>query len=206
MASPRVAVLASGEGTTAEAVSRAWAKKANSPSIELIISNNPEAGILRRFPNVESVIINSKNTENEELAILSRLEAGNFDLIFLAGYMKMIGPKLVERFGWRSEYKSSYQAMMLNTHPGLLPDTVGLIGIHVQEHVLQNNLKAGHTLHVVSKNYDEGPTVTTHKVPIESGDTAESLFKRVKTSERKYLPGDIADFIKKRKGWIAQNG
>lgn len=197
----RVAVLASGEGTTAEAVAKVWAAKTDAPRIELIITNNPTAGILRRLSDVESAVIEA----SDEQAILDKLEAGNFDLIWLAGYMKKIGPKLVRRFGCRGEYKSPYQAMMLNTHPGLLPATKGLIGIHVQEFLLEHiGQKAGHTLHVVSEEYDEGPTIAEHKVPIEPGDTAETLFEHVKASERKHLPDDLADFIEKRKRYLGK--
>lgn len=196
MSRSRVAVLASGEGTTAEAVNRAWLKDPGAPRVALIITNNPDAGVLRRLPDIESAVLDG------EQAILDKLKAGNFDLILLAGYMKKVGPKIVERFGWKEEYKSPYQAMMLNTHPGLLPPTKGLIGIHVQEFVLSQSQKAGHTLHVVSAEYDDGPTVAEYEVEIKSDDTPESLFERVKASERKHLPDDLEQFINKRKEFL----
>lgn len=92
---------------------------------------------------------------------------------------------------------------MINTHPGLLPATKGLIGIEVQEYVLDHpGQRAGHTLHVVSEEYDEGPTVVEHEVEIKDGDTSQSLFQRVKASERKYLPDDIADFINEQRKYL----
>jgi phosphoribosylglycinamide formyltransferase-1 len=197
MANPRVAVLASGEGTTAEAVAKAWVKDPDAPRIELIITNNPDAGIIKRFAEVESVII------ADEAEILKRLDQADFDLIWLAGYMKKVGPKLVERFGWRDEYNSPFQAMMLNTHPGLLPATKGLHGLHVQEFVLKNpEQPAGHTLHVVSTEFDEGPTVTQHTVEVKPDDTPQSLFDRVRISEKKHLPDDIEHFLSDRKNFI----
>lgn len=212
MVNPRVAVLASGEGTTAEAVQKAWLKKPEAPRIALIICNNPDAGILKRLPDIESVLISGRThpgsgakrpgeqTDAEEQAIIDRLIAGNFDAVWLAGYMKKIGPRLVQQFGWRKEYKSPYQAMMLNTHPGLLPETKGLMGIDVQVAVLKEPLpKAGHTLHIVSKDYDEGPVVAEHKIKVERGDTAEILFERVKASERAHLSQDIEGFIIERR-------
>lgn len=221
MARPRVAVLASGEGTTAEAVIRAWATQPQAPMVNLVICNNPKAGIFQRLIKlnkdfelvIEATHISSKThpgggakkgeqSDEEEEAILNKLLAAQVDLVWLAGYMKKIGPKLVWQFGWRPKYQSPYQAMMLNTHPGLLPDTIGHIGVHVQEYVLENHLEAGHTLHVVSEKYDEGPIVTEHKVDILPNDTAETLFERVKASERKYLPGDIAVFIAKRREFL----
>lgn len=222
MARPKVAVLSSGEGTTVEAVIKAWVAQPGAPMINLVICNNPKAGIFERLIKlnkdyelvIEATDISSKThpgsgaqkgqqTDAEEEAVLNKLLAAEVDLVWLAGYMKKIGPKLVHQFGWRSEYKSPYQAMMINTHPGLLPATKGLIGIHVQEYVLQQaQPKAGHSLHVVSEDYDEGPVVAEHKVPIKQNDTAETLFERVKASERKYLPGDIANFIQKRKEYL----
>lgn len=207
MVNPRVAILASGEGTSAEAVNLSWLKEHDAPRIGLIITNNPDAGILKRLPNIESAVINSKVGDNEEQAILDKLEQGKFDLIFLAGYMKKISPKVVSRFGWRPDYTSPYQAMMVNTHPGLLPATKGLIGIHVQEFVLANaGQKAGHSLHVVSEEYDKGPVVAKHEVEVKADDTAEVLFERVRASEKKHLPRDLTDFIAKRQDRMTQNG
>lgn len=203
MSNPRTAILASGEGTTAEAVNNAWLKDPNAPRIELIICNNPVAGILNRLSGIESVIINSKNTDDEDQAILDKLLEGNYDLIWLAGYMKKIGSKVVNQFGWRKEYISPYQAMMLNIHPGLLPETKGLIGIHVQELVLEKGLKAGHTLHVVSEDYDAGPKIAVHEVEILPEDTPEILFERVKASHNQTLPGDLSNFIAKRREYLA---
>ncbi|MBI2588772.1 hypothetical protein HYW35_00975 [Candidatus Saccharibacteria bacterium] len=220
MSGAKVAVLASGEGTTTEALIRAGVKEPSLPQVGLVICNNKDAGIFRRIANLNSeyglsiktALINSKThpdtnssqpglqTAQEEKAIVDLIKDGGFELVLLMGYMKMIGQRLVYKFGWRSEYKSPYQAMMLNTHPGLLPATKGLIGIHVQEFVLAHPAqKAGHTLHAVSKNYDEGPTIAEHKVPVGPADTAEILFERVKQSQKKHLPKDLSDFIEKRR-------
>lgn len=222
MSRPVIAILASGEGTTAEAFIRASAEGRIEPVVGLIIASNARAGILQRVANlnkeynlaIQAVHIGKKThpptasetvrpgdqTQAEEAAILELLQAGNFDGIVLMGYAKKVGPKLVQAFGWRPDYTSPYQAMMLNTHPGLLPDTKGLFGIHVQEHVLANGLPyGGQTLHVVAEDYDEGPVVIEHTVPVKSDDTADSLFDRVRETEKSYLPQDVAQFIADRK-------
>jgi phosphoribosylglycinamide formyltransferase-1 len=190
---PRVAVLASGEGTTAEAISKVWTKDPDGPRIELIITANPNAGILKRFAGTDSLVTDDENE------MLKKLEDGGYDLIWLAGYMKKVGPKLVERYGWRADFNSPYQASMVNIHPGLLPSTIGHYGIGVQDFVLKNNLPAGHSLHVVSENYDEGPLVSEHMVEVKDDDTAETLMERVKASEKKHLAHDIEAFIKQRR-------
>jgi len=218
---PKIAILASGNGSTAETFIRASVAGEVNGEVGLVICNNPEAGILKRIANlnqefglhVATRIINSSThpavdglavakgsqTGPEETAILQTLQGGNFDLIVLTGYMKRVGPGIISAYGWRPEYTSPYQAMLLNTHPGLLPESIGLYGIHIQEHVLEKGLReSGHTVHVVSENYDEGPTVFENKVAVLPDDTAESLFARVQGLEKVRLPANIEAFLKAR--------
>ena len=224
MSRATVAILASGEGTTAEAVIEASVRGEIPVDVGLIISNNPKAGIFERvrrlnqqhnlkiacehishrnYPAPSDQLLKGAQTSTEEQAILELLEAGTYDLICLMGYMKRVGPQLVKRFGWRDDYTTPYQAMMLNTHPGLLPDTKGLYGIHVQQYVLDQKLPfSGQTLHVVAENYDEGPVIAEHRVAVLPDDTAESLFDRVRQAEKQFLPGDITVFIKQRRKYL----
>lgn len=206
-----IAVLVSGEGTTAEAFIRAGASGHIPVQAALIICNNKKAGAFDRIAGLNQELglhipvqlINSKTHSDEEAAIMQTLKAGSFDLIVLMGYMKKIGPRLVHEFGWRHEYTDPRQAMMVNTHPGLLPETKGLYGIHVQEHVLQKGLPySGQTLHVVAEDYDDGPVIAEHKVAVRSDDTPESLFDRVRETEKNHLPGDITQFIQDRKQFL----
>ncbi|MGH7193493.1 MAG: formyltransferase family protein [Candidatus Saccharimonadales bacterium] len=226
---PRIAILASGEGTTAEAFIRAARNGEVNCEVGLVICSRKDAGIFARIAdlnaefglNVPCELINAKThppsegetvhrghqTEAEETAILHVLLSGRFDLIVQMGYMKHTGPRIVRTFGWRAEYKSVYQAMMVNTHPGLLPETEGLYGARIQQYVLDKGLKhGGHTLHVVADGYDDGPVIAEHKVPVEPGDTAASLFARVQASEKKHLPGDIEDFITARREYNKKHG
>jgi phosphoribosylglycinamide formyltransferase-1 len=226
MKHPRVAILASGEGTTAEAFIKAGAEGLITAQVGLIISNNEGAGIFKRADilnkkyglKIECLHISKKNyppngealkpgdqTKAEEQAILKVLRAGNFDLVALMGYVKKVGVNLVEQFGWRSSYRSPYQAMMVNTHPGLLPATKGMYGVHVQEFVINSKNKyAGQTLHIVAEDYDEGPVIAEHKVGVFKNDTPYSLFDRVKEAEKKYLPSDIDNFIKARQEYLSK--
>ncbi len=219
---PRIAILASGEGTTAEAFIRACQNGDANCEVGLVICNRRGAGIFGRIANLNAEfgldipceLINGlthpaaagekvrrgRQTEAEETAILDILIRGKFDLIAQMGYMKHTGPRIVQRFGWRPEYTSVYQAMMVNTHPGLLPQTEGMHGDQIQQYVLDNGLEyGGQTLHVVADGYDDGPVIAEHKVPIEHGDTAASLFERVQTVEKQYLPHDIQAFIEGRR-------
>jgi phosphoribosylglycinamide formyltransferase-1 len=224
---PVVAILASGSGTTAEAFIRASAEGRIEPQAGIVICNNKSAGIFERIkqlnseyglditclhigkstypPQTSELLEYGQQTAAEEEAILKTLTDGNFDAIALMGYMKKMGSRLVQEFGWRSDYHSPYQAMMLNTHPGVLPATKGLFGIHVQEYTLNKRLpEAGQSLHIVAKNYDEGPVVMSHAVAIHPDDTPDSLFDRVKAIEKQNLPFDIAAFIEARRQYFAK--
>lgn len=225
----QIAVFASGQGTTAEAFVRAGAEGKIDSQIGLVICNNAKTGIFDRVAKlnqqyglaIEATHINGVThpaatgevvepggqTDAEETAILELLMAGNYDGIVLMGYMKRVGPKLVHEFGWRSDYTSPFQAMMLNTHPGLLPETKGSYGLPAQQLTLDKKMASGgQTLHVVAEDYDDGPVIAEHKVAVEPGDTAETLFARVQAIEKETLPGDVEAFIKKRQLYLTKEG
>ena len=227
-ATGRVAILVSGEGTTAEAFIKAALRGKILSRVGLVISNRRNAGAAKRIDrlnkkfnlNIEYRVINSATnppgenevvapgcqTASEEAAIAQALEKGKFDLVVLMGYMKRVGPRLVKKFGWRSGYQSIYDAQMLNTHPGLLPDTIGLYGEGVQQHVLAKKLPyAGQTLHVVAEEYDKGPKIAEHRIVVKAGETSDRLFKRVKTIEKRFLPSDIENFMLNRQRYLHEH-
>jgi phosphoribosylglycinamide formyltransferase-1 len=218
---PNIAILASGSGTTAEAFIRAGQRGEITSRVSLVIVSRADAGIFERIDNlnkefgldIKTLLISNKThpaadqeqvkvgyqTKAEEAAMLEALSNGNFDLVACMGYMKHVGASIVEKYGWRADYTSMYQAMMLNTHPGILPDTAAYYGVRIQQYVLDNGLPyAGQTVHIVSEEYDEGPIIAEHQVPVEPGDTADILFGRVQATEKKHLPGDIEAFVQGR--------
>jgi len=226
---PRIAILASGGGTTAEAFIRAAQAGEIDVAVGLVIVSRRDAGIFQRIErlnqefdlSIEAVLISHKThpaaigedvgrgaqTIGEELAILTKLLSGSYDLVALMGYMKKIGPNLIKAFGWLPEYTSMFQTKMVNTHPGLLPDTKGFYGENIQKYVLDNHLPyAGQTLHAVSEEYDAGPIIAEHKVPVEPNDTPATLFARVQAVEKQCLPKDIEDFIHARLAYMKQQG
>lgn len=224
-----LAIFASGSGTTAEAFLRHTQSMGNAPyKTQLVICNSPTAGILNRITGlnqelglkIETIVVSSRThpalpdettgrgrqTAAEEAAILELLHQHQIELIVLMGYMKRIGPSIVQEYGWLPHYTSIYQARMLNTHPGLLPATKGLHGIHVQDAVLaQPNPVAGQTLHIVADAYDEGPTVAEHPVPVETDDTPDILFARVQIAEKGHIAADVAAFITAQANFRKEN-
>ena len=221
MTKPRIAILASGSGTTAEAVIHATQNNQLDAEVVLVISNKKDAGVFNRVKecnktytlSIKSLYISSKNypasisenwqpgrqTNLEEVTILDNLKKHSIDLVLLLGYMKLVGDKIVSYYGYRSDYRSPYLANMLNTHPGLLPATKGYYGKQVQTYVLENRLQAGHCLFAVDVDYDGGPVITEHMVEVKDNDTAQTLFERVQSSERSNLPYDINSFIQKQR-------
>lgn len=223
MPNPRIAILASGGGTTAESFINSTLDGEISAEVVLVISNKPDAGVLDKVKKInkskkqdiqthhigksnypaslDEIVAKGEQTKAEEAAILSFLLENNVDLVFLLGYMKRVGNGIVQKYGWNSNMKSAFVASMFNTHPGLLPATKGLFGVKVQEKVLNSNHQtAGHCIFAVDDEYDDGPVITEHKVEILPSDTPESLSERVKQSEKKFLADDVNYFIKNKYG------
>lgn len=212
----RIAILASGSGSTAEALITDLYKRQYPCKVALIICNNPKAFIFSRIrklnttlglgikavtisshqPGSNDPIVAGRQTPSEQEAILALLEQYSIDLVLLLGYMKMIGERIINAYGWLPAYSSVYQARMLNTHPGLLPATIGTHGLGTQSFVLTQGLReAGQTLHVVGDAYYTGPTVAEHRIIVASDDTAETLFARVQAIEKNHIANDVMAFL-----------
>ncbi len=221
MPKPRIAILASCGGTTAESLINSTVEGEIPAEVTLVISNKSDAGVLEKVKKINQAknldiktlhigrsnypasageaILPGEQTKAEEEAILNALLSFDTDIVFLLGYMKRVGNKIVAQYGWNKSMKSVFEANMLNTHPGLLPVTGSLFGIKVQEKVFETKQTiAGHCIFAVDDEYDDGPVITEHKVEILAGDTPESLFERVKESEKKYLAEDINYFLENK--------
>ena len=97
------------------------------------------------------------------------------DLIVLAGYLKKIGPKLVEKY------------TIINTHPSLIPKFCGkgMYGMKVHEAVVAAHEKvSGATVHYVNNHYDEGNIISQTKIDVLPLDTADDVAEKVKAAEK----------------------
>ncbi|HEX5796840.1 MAG TPA: formyltransferase family protein [Candidatus Saccharimonadales bacterium] len=217
MASPRIAILASGSGTTAESFIKSVINKEVSGEVVLLVCNNKKAKVFERIRNlnkshnlnIQAVHIGKsthppvgdepvefgRQTAAEEKAILKLLIDMRIDLVLLLGYMKLVGKSIVDTYGWKEDFRSVYQSRMINTHPGLLPATKGLYGIHVQKAVITRGMKAGHCLFAVDSEYDDGPVISHHEIPRVPDETPDELFERIKASEKAHLARDVDRFI-----------
>ena len=121
------------------------------------------------------------------------------DVVVSAGFMRIIGADVVERFAGR----------IINTHPALLPT---FPGAHAVEDAVNYGVRVtGSTVHIVDSGVDTGPILAQKAVAVELDDTPESLHERIKTVERQLLVDVLTQVaahgitIDGRKAWITQS-
>lgn len=182
----RVAVLVSGGGTNLQALLDALH---DSPlaRVARLIASRPGAGALDRArrAGVPTTVLRDPSDPNEMLAAL-----GDSDLVVLAGYLKLVPPAVVARFHRR----------MINIHPALLPafGGPGMYGQRVHAAVLASGAKeSGATVHYVDEEFDRGPIIAQARVPVEPGDTPETLAARVLEAEHALLPKVVLDLARR---------
>lgn len=187
---PRVAVFASGSGTTFRATADAIAAGIVDFDIVLVITDHEDAGVLGQVDEVNQIhgfsiqteVINRKRypegkqgrgqTAAEAEATLKVLETHHADHFVLMGCLRIIAAQVIEVWGWKPEYAAKdpahqgmYLARMSNTHPGILPETTDTYGINTQAKVLELGLhETAHTFHVVAVGVDTGPTIAENRV------------------------------------------
>ena len=181
----RLAVLASHEGSTLQALIDACAAQSLDAEVVLVVSNNSKSGSLRRAvaANIDNRHISTKTHGSEDAAnhaIANALADAEVDWVLLLGYMKKMDEAILGRFSGR----------IINTHPALLPNFSGqgFFGRKVHEAVHAAGVSmTGATLHLVGCEYDTGPVIAQIQVPVLPGDNVDDIEQRVKTAERKLL-------------------
>lgn len=182
-------VFASGSGTTLQAIIDAIKDGSLEAEIKLVVSNKEEAYALERAKKagIDTYVIKAKNMIEIDNELSDVLAKYNVDLIVLAGYLRMIGPKLLENY------------TIINTHPSLLPKFggKGMHGMHVHEAVVEAGEKeSGVTVHFVNAEYDKGDIIWQTKVPVYPEDTAQDVSIRVQAAEKPQLVSVLRDFTK----------
>lgn len=185
----RLVVFASGSGTTLQAVIDAIESKVLDSNIVLVVSDVPDAYALERAKNagIDTYTIQSRKGSEMDAELEEVLGHYDFDLIVLAGYLRMIGPRLLGKY------------TIINTHPSLLPKYggKGMHGMHVHQAIVDNREKeSGVTVHFVDEQYDHGNVIWQTKVPVYEDDTAEDVSIRVQAAEKTQLVSVLRDFSK----------
>jgi phosphoribosylglycinamide formyltransferase-1 len=175
-----VGILISGRGSNFRALSDAIEEGRIPARISLVLSNRAAAAGLElaRERNYPTVCIPSKGLGRDAYSrLLAReLKSAQVDLVCLAGFMRILGPELVKQYPLR----------ILNIHPSLLP---AFRGLHAQRQALEWGAKVtGCTVHFVDEELDHGAIILQHPVPVEDGDTEESLSSRILVHEHQIYP------------------
>ena len=181
-------VFASGNGSTLQAIIDSINNHELEAQIDLVVSDNANAYALERAKanHIETYIIQNKNFAQRDLELSHILSKYSIDLIVLAGYLKMIGPNLLEKY------------TIINTHPSLLPKYggKGMHGMHVHEAVIAAHEKySGATIHFVNQEYDKGNIISQTQVEILPSDTAETLSQKVQAAEKIQLIQVLNRFV-----------
>ena len=191
--SVRIAVLLSGRhgrGSNMAAIAGACASGAVDGSVAVVIGNyEGSPALLRaREMGLATRSISSKLPEAAYAeSLLSALADARADLVCLAGYMQKVPTAVV----------AAYRGRVMNIHAALLPSFggQGMYGIHIHEAVLNYGAKvSGCTVHFVDEGYDTGPVICQSTVPVEEGDTPETLAARVLAAEHEAYPRAAALF------------
>jgi phosphoribosylglycinamide formyltransferase-1 len=186
--SRRLGILISGRGSNMQAIVEAVASGALEATVALVLSNRADAAGLAyaREAGIETQVLDHRGWPSRaayDVAVADALEAHRVDLVCLAGFMRLLGPALLDRFPRR----------VLNVHPSLLP---AFPGLDAQRQAFEYGVKvAGATVHLVTEALDAGPIVAQAAVPVHDDDTADTLAARILTEEHRLYPRAIAQVL-----------
>lgn len=181
----RVAVLASGEGTNLQAL---LDDPTIGPTVRLVVCDVPGAGAIARASSagVEVEVVDVPRDRVADDDILEHLEARDIEFVVLAGFMRIVGPNIVDAFRDR----------MLNVHPSLLP---AFPGARAVADALEHGVKVtGVTVHIVDEHVDHGPIVVQEAVSVRDEDDWDSLEVRIHAAEHRCLPHAVRAMLQGR--------
>lgn len=183
--SVRITVLASGSGTLLQSVIDAVGSGELQVDIAAVGSDVVGAQALARAEQAGIAtfalpVAGFPDRDAWNAALLSRLEHDSPDWVVSAGFMRILGPQVVDAFPGR----------IINTHPALLPAFPGAHGVR---DALAYGVKiTGCTVHVVDRGVDTGPILAQQAVDVLPDDDEDSLHERIKAAERKLLVRTLA--------------
>ena len=186
----RIAVGVSGTGSNLRALTAAADRGDLGATIALVFADRPcQALDFAVEQGLETCLVpaapsgDSAGRAEEDRVLAATLEAIAPDLVVLAGYMRILGPRVLAAFDRR----------IINTHPSLLPAFPGA-------HPVRDTLAAGvgvtgATVHLVDQTLDGGPILAQETVAVLPGDDEATLHERIKATERELLPRVVAELV-----------
>lgn len=184
----RLGVLISGRGSNLQAIINAIQAGCLDAEISIVISNCANAAGLERARSagILTKVLDHrdyKNKESYDHVLTNELLKYDVELVCLAGFMKIVGPKMLRAF----------PSAILNIHPSLLPSFPGL---EPQKQACDYGVKlSGATVHIVTEALDAGPIVLQAVVPVLDDDTPETLTSRILVEEHRLYPEAIARIL-----------
>ncbi|MBC7959083.1 MAG: phosphoribosylglycinamide formyltransferase [Vallitaleaceae bacterium] len=176
-----IAIFASGNGSNFQAIYSAAKNGKLEANISLLVCDKPNAKVVERakVAGISTFVVSLgdfSNKEEYELVIYEQLLKYEVQFIVLAGYMRLIGSFLLEKF----------DSKIINIHPSLLPSFPGkdAIGQAIEAKVKVT----GVTIHYVDKGMDTGPIIAQKAIEISDGDTEETLAPRIHQVEHDFYP------------------
>ncbi|MDQ2088449.1 phosphoribosylglycinamide formyltransferase [Marimonas arenosa] len=183
----RVAILISGGGSNMVKLAESMVDDHPARPV-LVLSNDPAAGGLdkARAMGIATAAVDHRDFKGDregfERKLISMIDAHAPDIICLAGFMRILTPVFINQYAGR----------MLNIHPSLLPKYRGL-QTHARA-LAAGDTEAGCTVHEVTAELDDGPILGQARVPVEPGDTPETLAARVLVQEHILYPAVLRRF------------
>src|SRR5450631_1416526 len=188
----RLVVLVSGTGTNLQALIDACADEAYGADVVAVGADRDGIAALARaaragIPTFVHRVKDYSSRADWDMMLAESCAAYQADLVILAGFMKLVGPRFLGRFGGRC----------LNTHPALLPSFPGMHGVR---DALDFGVKVtGCTVLIVDPGIDAGPVVAQRPVLVQDDDDEASLHERIKVTERALLVETVGRMV--REGW-----
>ena len=176
-----IGVLISGRGSNLQALIDAIDDGRLEARIAVVISNRAAAAGLDRAngAGIETLVVDHRvfaSRADYDTRIAGELRARGVVLVCLAGFMRLVGPPLLDAF----------PQAILNIHPSLLP---AFPGVDAQRQALEHGAKvSGATVHLVTGELDGGPIVLQSAVPVKDDDTVDTLSARILAEEHRLYP------------------
>lgn len=187
----RLGVLGSGRGSNLAAIARAIEEHRLAADLVAVLSDQSDARILQlgrqfgaRSESIQPTTPRGRLDAQTEQKFVDVLREVNVDLVVLAGFMRIVGPVFL----------AAYPRRIINVHPSLLPKHRGSDA--AAQALAAGDKITGCTVHYIDEGVDTGEIIAQREVPVEPGDTAESLQARIQAAEHELLPEVIATFAR----------
>jgi len=183
----RIVVLVSGRGSNLRSLAAAMREGRCAGTLAGVVTDRAgcDALAFAKELNLATAVVRQRDFEDRaawDEALAGAIALLDADLVVLAGFMRIVGPAVLRRFGGR----------IVNVHPSLLPSFPGL---HAPRQAIDAGARiTGCTVHLVDAGVDSGPILAQGALPVRPGDDEGSLHGRIQVLEHRLLP-EVVDAL-----------